>query len=259
MKKIIFILLFIIFTLSLLAQSLSVATFNVQRLGVARKNISYVSQILNLFDITAIQEIQNLRVVEQLQRENPNLNFLVSKVSVGRGYKEYYGFSFNPKNVSLTEIGYYPGSGFMRPPYGAIATVDHNTFLLITVHIQFGKSQLIREQEIAQLPNAISYFTSKEPNIKNIILLGDFNIDSNDTINYLLSPSSTKLFPVLDNSILTTIGKNDYANQYDKIYISKNILSMVTSSGSIQIKNISLEAFKKSISDHRPVFMMLSI
>jgi|GEM_PF-3216143 len=259
MKKITIPVLFIFLSLLIFSQNFTLASFNIQHLGTARKNISYVSQILNVFDFTAIQEVQNKKVIQQLERENPSLKFLVSDTSVGNGYKEFYAFSYNPDKIHLTSVGFYPGSGFMRPPFAVIATINSTQILVINTHIQFGKSQLVREQEISKLPQVVSYFANRYKNINTIAVMGDFNIDSNDTINYLLSGSSPKLTPVLHNDILTTIGKTGYVNQYDKIYVTPSLLPMIVNSGSITIKNISLQTYKSEISDHRPIFMILNV
>ena len=155
-----------------------------------------IGEIISRFDVVAIQEVMgNLRSLRKLIKMlGSNWAFLMTDVTLGKaGGNERMAFVFDTIRVTpsglVCELVIPPEwkndissetylDQFARTPYAVSFRRKKATFILVTLHIDYGKSSADRKPEL----NAIAkwmYDWAKRENRwhHNLITLGDFNID----------------------------------------------------------------------------------
>lgn len=172
------------------------------------ESYAYIAEIINRFDLVAIQEVRaDLGALEHLRfRLGAHWQYLVSDVTEGKaGNQERLAFLYDTRKVRFlgiagelvippvtTEEGTVPAQQIARTPLMAGFQVGWTKFMLATVHIIYGEdapAPAARVEEIKQIAEFLGgrADTETEP-IRNIILLGDFNIytPGDDTMKALL-------------------------------------------------------------------------
>jgi exonuclease III len=159
------------------------------------RSLSYIAEIIRLFDVVAIQELKlDMSAIQVLLKNflGTDWSIIVSDVSVGsKGNSERLGFLYDKRRVQPSglagEIVLAPTEGkdpveqFDRTPYIVGFKAGREKFSLLTAHIRYGNSPGDRFNELASLAK----HTAKELRDRakgeseehNLIVLGDFNID----------------------------------------------------------------------------------
>jgi endonuclease/exonuclease/phosphatase family metal-dependent hydrolase len=155
-----------------------------------------ITEIVSRFDVVAIQEIKgDLRALRTMMKTlGPEWNLLLTDVTRGdSGNYERMGFVFDTSRVQLSGLAcelVIPEEGegiigtgalqrqFARTPYAASFRAGKDTFILVTLHVDYGSSEQGREPELRGIAEWLDeWATQTNAYGHNFIALGDFNID----------------------------------------------------------------------------------
>ena len=242
-----------------------------------------IVEILKRFDIIAVQEIRgNFKALRETMRLlGPDWSFLMTDVTAGsKGNDERLGFIFDNRKVKLSGLAceivipddvleknraINPDAlqrQFARTPYAESFQVAGNTFVLLTLHVLFGKKSPDRVAEIQSIADWI-FNWAKDLNSWNhsLITLGDFNIVKKGDPTYDAFVSSGLQVPEDLQEIDRTIFKKTYSF-YDQIaWFEDNICLNYTQGGIIDFRNkvlknrnYNLSQLSYRISDHFPLW-----
>ena len=170
-------------------ENLIICTWNIQNFSEKKswRSLKYISDIIERFDIVAIQEIKSdLRGINKLQKLLPGkYRILVSDVT---GNTERFAFIFDERTVENTglvaEIGLdldtmtHEGFQLHRMPYCASFRAGRFDFTIVSVHI-FESNTNFREREIDVLSEEINKLSERESSKvvdRDFFVVGDFNI-----------------------------------------------------------------------------------
>jgi len=163
-----------------------------------KRNLSamaYIAEIIKKFDVIAIQEVKsNTFALRMLLEEflGGDWGLIVSDVSAGsKGNAERLAFIYDKRRVVPTGLAGEivlpstdegdPLTQFDRTPYIVGFQSAKERFALLTAHIKYGKAPEDRLDELKKLAEFIAVEirdrTKTGGEEKNLIVLGDFNID----------------------------------------------------------------------------------
>lgn len=243
------------------------------------RSLIYIAEIINRFDVIAIQEVKaDTSGIRLLLEEflGPNWGLIVSDVSAGsKGNNERLAFLYDKRRVTPSglageivlppEAGGDPAQQFDRTPYIVGFQTAAERFALLTAHIRYGDRPEERLGEIASLSRYIAdeirdrATTGGEE--KNLIVLGDFNIDDRGNNPLFQAFVSTGL--VVPSQLLNL--KTTYSTKpkyYDQIAWFMGNLDLLTDdrAGVIDFagavyRDYGLRQMSFRISDHFPVWV----
>lgn len=246
-----------------LEKNLLIATWNIRAFGdITRKemaatkdspkrdyhSILCIAEIIKRFDVIAIQEIKsNLKGLRDVLKVLGNdYSFIMTDVNRGdAGNDERMGFIFDTRRAQMSGLAcelVVPqewitvtsnaalSEQFVRSPYAVSFKSFNQTFILVTLHIKYGKSSADRIQELrgiaqwmADWANDVNAFH------QNLICLGDFNIDERgDLLNKTFIEKGLFIPDELQNPA-TTRSIFDETKYYDQIAWfnnSKNVANL---------------------------------
>ena len=191
-KKICLLLICILlFSASLLSAEtdgqLRLASWNIRILSDSSRDdreLDLIASILERYDLIAIQEVRDRRVLDRLeQMMGPQWDYTVSEPA-GRGVKELYAFFYQNEKVHLTTPALLVVDHedlFIREPAYAGFSSGNFDFVLVSMHALYGDSVNDRREEIRLLDDLLELFSGPEGTENDIILLGDFNMDADDS------------------------------------------------------------------------------
>lgn len=194
-----------------LDSNLLIATWNIRNFGdLTRKWMSHeddspkrvlhavlcIAEILSRFDVIAIQEVKaNIRALrDTLKVLGGHWSMILTDVNRGNsGNGERMAYLFDTRRVNLSGLAgelVIPNEWlgkvspnvlkeqFVRTPYAVSFRSNEQTFILVTLHILYGKSSSERTKELKGIAQWLSQW-AKDINVyhQNLIVLGDFNID----------------------------------------------------------------------------------
>lgn len=157
-----------------------------------------IAEILSRFDVVAVQEVKaNLRALRDvLKKLGPDWAFALTDVTYGEpGNGERLAYLFDTTRVKLSGLACElvvpehldtpfatPANAFqrqfVRTPYAVSFFAGGHTFVLVTLHVLYGKSGSEREQELTAIAKWLRAWAEREDDYgHNLICLGDFNID----------------------------------------------------------------------------------
>jgi hypothetical protein len=157
--------------------------------------LAYIAEIIKRFDVIAIQEVKSdTSGIRLLLKEflGPNWGLIVSDVSAGsKGNHERLAFIYDKRRVAPSGLAGEivlppegdgdPAEQFDRTPYIVGFQAGNERFALLTAHIRYGKHQNDRLGEIEALSRYVADEIRDRARTggeeKNLIVLGDFNID----------------------------------------------------------------------------------
>ena len=271
MKKLIliFLLIFSFTSYSSPKDRAYISSFNVLRLGEAKKNYKELSKIITMLDLVGLVEVQNREGLETLvdaleKHTHEKWGYHISPYPVGsKKYKEYYAYVWKKDKVKFVKSnGFYKEkyNEFIREPYGATFKIGNFDFTFILLHAIYGKHKDDRVLEAMQLANVYDYFQNQDKHEQDILIGGDFNLSvRNEGFKKLLNHKDNIINTISPN-MKTTIGTKGFANQYDNIFLSKKYTREYTgNSGGIDTTNGDYKYTRKYISDHIPVFIEVDI
>lgn len=235
----------------LLHRNLLVATWNVRAFGdlsdtwerggkeTPKRNLAdalAIAAILSRFDVIAVQEARaNLRALRHvLKALGPEWGLILTDVNPKpAGNEERLAFVFDTRRVQasglaaelvIPEDRLKAGKGalkeqFVRTPYAVSFISAGQTFILVTLHIDWGKSGADRTSELAGIAEWLAdWATRTEDYNQNLICLGDLNIAGKDDANFK-ALTSTGLEPPAELQDLsrTVSDKPGKPHYYDQI------------------------------------------
>jgi endonuclease/exonuclease/phosphatase family metal-dependent hydrolase len=253
---------------------LRVASWNIKRLGHGTKDLRVVADVLDDFDLVAVQEVMTREVVQELSAELPEHEALLTDVPtpVDGKYREYFAFFYRPDRLEPALNTYVPDPQeyFARDPYLAcfdVADVGRRVCLM-TVHITYGDRVAARKAEILALDDALRWAQDGDAT-SDWIVLGDCNrpLDDGDADEdpeeewaELLDRRQLRV-PVTPagDEVPTTLGESDYVNSYDHIFVSAEIASGIVEAGRLDLAAIacagSFTRCRDTVSDHAPIYV----
>ena len=194
-----------------LDRNLLIATWNIRGFGnFTRKwmstekdsprrdlhSIFCIAEILSRFDVVAVQEVKgNLRALrDTLKLLGDNWSMVLTDTnSSNSGNDERMAYLFDTRRVQLSGLAgeiVIPNEWvndpekvineqFVRSPYAVSFRSGDKTFILVTVHIIYGKSSKDRVKEIRGIARWLNDWAGDiNAYDQNLIVLGDFNIDA---------------------------------------------------------------------------------
>lgn len=169
-------------------------------------SILEIAEIISRFDVVAVQELRgNLKALRELLRVlGGDWGLLLTDVTKGQhGNDERLGFLFDTRRVKpsglaaelvipdeqLRDTPIEPDAlqrQFARTPYAAsFITAGHQTFILVTLHVLYGKHASERTGELRAIAEWMAEWAGRTHSYhQNFIALGDFNIDRRDDANW---------------------------------------------------------------------------
>ena len=157
-----------------------------------------IREIVSRFDVVAVQEvIGGLRALRHLLKAlGPDSSFLMTDVTRGAaGNNERLAFLYDTRRVRLSglaaelvvpdELLAATGADaaaihrqFARTPYAVSFRSGRHTFVLVTLHVDYGQSAADRLPELAAIARWMAEWAEQSNRWHHdLIVLGDFNID----------------------------------------------------------------------------------
>lgn len=264
--SIIFTLFFILSTLSL-ADEAYIASFNILRLGAAKKDMVQTAKILKGFDIVGLVEVINRDGVEELvdelnKQSDEKWDYHISPFGVGSSkYKEYFAYVYKKDKVKFIKSeGFYKNgkSSLLREPYGATFQIGNFDFTFVLVHTIYGNNESQRKAENYKMVDVYNYFQDRDEKENDILIAGDFNLYALDESFRPLYKHADKITYAIDPAIKTTIGAKGRANSYDNFFFSQKYSQEFTgSSGALDFSGDNPKLMREIVSDHIPVFIVV--
>ena len=250
-------------------------------------NLCCIAEVISRFDVCAIQETKpELTALRMLARAlGPDWSFIVSDVTLGDpGNYERLSFVYDRRRIKASglvgevvipkeELG-VKGSldrQFARTPYAVSFTAGTKGFTLVTLHVLYGETKAEKQRRAKELAKIAEWLDARanEPDEfnRNLIALGDFNIDRRDD-PYWLAFASTGLgapIPLQEarRNIAASSGGTD--KYYDQIaWFQDGNLAKLTleynAAGSFLWTDYILQGMtnpskKARISDHYPLWV----
>ena len=195
-----------------LDKNLLIATWNLRAFGdLTRKwassdtdtpkrdlhSILCIAEIISRFDVIALQEVKaNIRALrDTLKVLGSHWSFILTDVNKGdSGNGERMAFLFDTRRISLSGLAcelvvpneWYNSidanalnEQFVRTPYAVGFRTLDKTFVMVTLHIKYGKKGADRIKELKGIAKWLADWASDLNAFdQNLIALGDFNIDA---------------------------------------------------------------------------------
>lgn len=157
-----------------------------------------IADILSRFDVIAVQEVKgNLRALRHvLKRMGPRWGFVLTDVTRGvKGNDERLAFIFDTDRVKLSGLACElvvpedlndpladPVNAFqrqfVRTPYAVSFQRKDQTFVLVTLHVNYGDGPQDRVGELTGIAKWLRNWAERMDDYgQNLICMGDFNID----------------------------------------------------------------------------------
>jgi len=277
---------------SKLDETINIATWNIRHWGQKKRKICslhYLAEILNQFDLISVVELRRnvseLKYVLDLLGKYWEVVYSDYIPDAG-GNKERIAYIFDSRAVQFTGMAaetdgprtknrttgvYEPKFSWWRKPYMAAFKAGSFDFVALSVHIQWG-TVASRENELKELANWVKTYLKDEYRIdRDIILMGDFNIDSYNSNLYKAISQYGLQTP--KSIVQSEFGSNLAADKrYDQILHHPNQTgSVFTDHGGVldfykndhkalePYKTLTKSQFTYELSDHLPLWVQLKI
>jgi endonuclease/exonuclease/phosphatase family metal-dependent hydrolase len=162
-------------------------------------DVTYIASFIRRCDVVAVQEVRgNLRALRYLLKAlGDDWAFILTDVTQGpAGNDERLAFLFDTRRVKpsglacelVVWIEDNPNIAagaldrqFARTPYAVSFISSGQTFILVTLHVDYGKQAADRIPELKAIAAWLANWAEREYGWdQNVIALGDFNIDRQD-------------------------------------------------------------------------------
>lgn len=240
----------------------------------------YIAEIVRRFDVIAIQEAKADTSALRLLLDDflgENWGLIVSDVSAGsKGNTERLAFIYDKRRVVPSGLAGEivlpetkkgdPQTQFDRTPYIVGFQTASERFALLTAHIKYGDKSKDRIDEIKSLSEFIAREIRERAKSggeeKNLIVLGDFNIDKRVDNDLFQAFVSTGL--VVPNQLMKL--KTTYSTEpkyYDQIAWFMGDLDLLTNENAgvidfadtIYYKELTVKEMSFRVSDHFPIWV----
>jgi endonuclease/exonuclease/phosphatase family metal-dependent hydrolase len=201
--------------------------------------LACITEIVSRFDVVAIQEVKgNIKALRHmLKRLGDSWAFILTDVvKSAAGNYERLAFVFDTSRVKLSGLAcelVVPRKWardiqadliedqFARTPYAVSFLAGSTTFILVTLHVRYGKAPE-RAGELKAIAHWLKDWARDANDFnQNLIVLGDFNIDRKDDPNGQAFRSTGLTPPVQLDGLTRTIfdrpGEPDKAKYFDQI------------------------------------------
>ncbi|MDQ4134502.1 MAG: endonuclease/exonuclease/phosphatase family protein [Actinomycetota bacterium] len=198
--------------------------------------LAHITELVSRFDVVAVQEVKdNLRALRHMMKAlGPEWGFILTDTTRGdAGNDERLAFVFDLRRVKPSglacelvlddkELG-MAGAGemakqFARTPYAVSFQSADQTFILVTLHVLWGKVPGDRIPELKRIAKWVADWADEIQSWgQNLIVLGDFNIDRKDDAAYEAFTSSGLRPPDALNDIPRTLFGQEKKAFYDQI------------------------------------------
>lgn len=245
-----------------------------------------IAEIIKRFDVIAIQEVKaNIRALrDTLKVLGDNWSLILTDVSKGdAGNGERMAYLFDTRRVQLSGLAgelVVPSEWskkinsnalneqFVRTPFAVSFRSNNLTFILVTLHIKYGKKSKDRIDELKGIAQWLADWASDiNAYHQNLITLGDFNIDKRgDLLNETFLSEGLYVPPQLQNKEVTRsiFNQTKYYDQIAWFNNNKNIpnLSMEFINGgnydfvktALTNRDCSKHSLSFLMSDHYPLW-----
>lgn len=282
-------------------KNLLIATWNIRAFGdITRKEIAgnndspkrdfhsilCIAEIIKRFDIIAVQEIKsNIKALrDTLKVLGDDWGLILTDVNKGDdGNGERMGYIFDTRRVKLSGLAgelVVPQEWikvtsdealteqFVRSPYAVSFKSQGHTFILVTLHVLYGKTSTDRIKELKGVAKWMSDWAKDiHAYHQNLICLGDFNIDKRgDLLNKTFISSGLYIPDELQNASVTR-SIFDQTKYYDQIAWFNNTkgipeLSLKYKTGghydfvptALANRNLTKQTLSFMMSDHYPLW-----
>lgn len=259
-----FLLLFLFHTLAW--SQVKICSWNIENLGASKSetDIAYMAQIIQDYDIVALQEVvvseageqAVVSLVEILNKKGRQWDYVISNSTSGNAYKaERYAFLWKPDSVKKI------GDAFLEPTY--VEEIEREPFLatfkykekeitLVNFHAKTKKLQ--PETEI----KFFKFFPALYPD-KNLVFIGDFNCPQSHTVFFPLRKMGYEsVFVNQKTSLRQKCIQNDcLASEYDNIFFNSKTIQVLDKGIIPFYKDFSDIHEARTISDHIPIWVVL--
>lgn len=294
----------------ILDQNLIIATWNLRAFGdLTQKwksepgdspmrdlqSLLYISEIISRFDVIALQEVRgNLKCLRHMLKYlGPDWGLILTDVTKGKeGNEERLAFVFDLRKVNISglacELVVPPEKledmresalrkQFARTPYAVAFRSKDKTFILVTLHVIYGKRAKQRLPEVTAIAEWLQEWADDiNAYDHNLIALGDFNIDrAGDKLYNAFVSNGLFIHPDMHRvprTVFSDPAKPDKDKFYDQIAWftgeqKTKALSMEYSRGGyfnfkgqvLKNRDLELEALTWHISDHFPLWVEFSL
>lgn len=184
---------------SKLDESINIATWNIREFGKKKRKkaaIHYIAEIIGQFDLVSVIELRDnlsdLALV--LEILGPYWKCVYSDmIPDAGGNRERLAFIYDERAVQFSGLAaeantprkkkgfeYVAEDSFWRAPYMASFRSGNFDFVVLIAHIRWGSEEQSRADELARLADWVeAKRLEKTREDKDMILMGDFNIDDN--------------------------------------------------------------------------------
>lgn len=271
---------------SKLDETINIATWNIREFGKKRRTqaaIHYIAEIIGQFDLVAIVELRDN--LQDLQRIMPILGpywdvVYSDAILDAGGNRERVCYVFDTRAVIFNGLAaeastprkkrgkeYLSEKSWWRSPYLASFKAGNFDFIAFTTHVRWGDSLEARGEALRGLANWIdAKIHEKHCEDKDIIVMGDFNIDSrNDAPFQALTSKGLEIPKAL---IKDEFGSNLKRNKrYDQILHYPRYPDNFTNAGGVLdfyrsdhkplFPDLTKTEFTYQLSDHLPLWMQM--
>ncbi|MBL8771233.1 MAG: endonuclease/exonuclease/phosphatase family protein [Phenylobacterium sp.] len=254
-----------------------------------------IAEILSRFDVIAVQEVKaNLRALRHvLKKMGPRWGFVMTDVTRGDpGNGERLAFIFDSERVKLSGLACElvvpedlndpladPANAFqrqfVRTPYAVSFLANGKTFVLVTLHVNYGAGPSDRVGELRAIARWLRNWAEQMDDYgQNLICMGDFNIDRRDDPLWQAF-TSTGLTPApglerIPRTLSSSLDKPDLGSFFDQIawfqtVKGKPYLTLdFRQAGGIDFQGAVLTGLNRNqlswrISDHYPLWVEFGV
>lgn len=269
---------------SKLDETLNIATWNIREFGKKKRSdtaIHYIAEILGQFDLISIAELRGDLgdLGKVLAILGPYWRVIYSDaLEDDGGNDERIGFVYDKRAVAFTgfaasatpprtKVGdlYLPRFDWWREPFMASFSAGNFDFVLLAAHAQWGTSAG-RTAELKSLAEWVDLKKKEKACVdKDLIVVGDFNIDSSQQLAALTSKGLQMPSALKSQTYGTNLAQD---KRYDQIlhypdfpqnFSNKaGIVDFYTGGTKDLFPNLEKAAFTFQMSDHLPLWMQIN-
>ncbi len=257
-------------------ERLTVAAYNVRRLGEKGKDLDALARVIRNFDICGLVEVQDEKSLALLAARLRSLTrrpwgFMYGEATrrPGGSYTEAYGVVWRRDRAQTGDgvMGnvWDPGERFRHDPFMASFKRGNFDFTLILLHTRWTNDKHGSRRDEVMAAAALVNRLRKRGNEKDFILMGDFNYSATSRI--LRDMAERGNLRRLTPGEPTTFKRDNsgYAHAYDHIYASRNTAEREFVPGLSRALDVtrylygdagteSMARSKRNVSDHLPVW-----
>lgn len=269
---------------SKLDESLNIATWNIREFGKKARSeaaIHYIAEILGQFDLISIAELRdNLGdLAKVLTILGPYWRVIYSDaLEDAGGNDERIGFIYDKRAVAFTgfaatataprtKVGdlFLPQFDWWREPFMASFSAGNFDFVLLAAHAQWG-TPAGRTAELKSLAEWVD-LKKKEKTCedKDLVVVGDFNIDSPEQLAALTSKGLQIPTALKGKAYGTNLAQDKRYDQilhypdYPQNFSNQaGVLDFYTGGTKEMFPNLDKSAFTFQMSDHLPLWMQIN-